>query len=384
MAKSKTSSTMAVVGLAVVTVFAATAIAQQSQSANSQGVPQRIDLSTLQRTGPGGDLENTLQATTQGAVASCPQETCSECLFLDSYNPNNTFDPNVPGSEVINTVQTVNALTSGQPYLLTIKGTVSYWGFSYYTAPIGNPALHPIYYSPAVPVGDQGDVSSDWEYLFAYPNNSHGNLFASGPVHIVFDGISLDNGATFVDLVPLGGQVYSSGHSYQYLIEGQGLQARFRVSDFGPHSDNYGVFKICIQKLNPCGSISDNTSTACVDTQGYWGSKPNVTWPAPYSRTATFFLSGQTWQQVLDSSVSASPGYYQLADQYIAAVLNQANGAPVPSGVMDTLNLANTWFGANGPSACTAAGSCGDQKSWASTLDSYNSGTYPGGPSHCS
>jgi hypothetical protein len=124
----------------------------------------------------------------------------------------------------------------------------------------------------------------------------------------------------------------------------------------------------------PCG---------CVYTQGYWDSKPNVVWPAPYSRDDTFFLSGQTWQGVLDTSVNVSQGYYQLAHQYIAAVLNQANGACVPQGVQDTLTLAYTWLSANGPNACTANGSCGLQKDWAATLDRYNNGVYPGGPSHC-
>jgi hypothetical protein len=103
----------------------------------------------------------------------------------------------------------------------------------------------------------QGLVGSDWEYLFAYPNMDHGDFLASTQIHIVFDGISLDNGATFVDLIPLGGQVYSSTHSYGYLVEGQGMQAKFQVADSGPHSDNYGRFKICLYKLKPvtrCGS----------------------------------------------------------------------------------------------------------------------------------
>lgn len=119
-----------------------------------------------------------------------------------------------------------------------------------------------------------------------------------------------------------------------------------------------------------------------VYTQGYWGSKPDVVWPASYSRDAIFFLSGLTWQQVMDTSVNVSQGYYQLAHQYIAAVLNQANGAYVPQGVQDTLNKASDWLTANGPSACTAKGSCGVQKDWAAVLDTYNNGEYPGGPPH--
>jgi hypothetical protein len=126
-----------------------------------------------------------------------------------------------------------------------------------------------------------------------------------------------------------------------------------------------------------------NEEKGCTFTQGYWGNKPDVVWPDGFDRNATFLLSGQTWQQVLDTPVNVSQGYYQLAHQFIAAVLNQANGASVPQGVQDTLNLADAWLDANGPSACTANGSCGTQKDWAATLDLYNNGLYPDGPPHC-
>lgn len=106
-------------------------------------------------------------------------------------------------------------------------------------------------------------------------------------------------------------------------------------------------------------------------------------WPAPYVRTDFFFLSAQTWQQVLDTPVNVSQGYYQLAHQYIAAVLNRANGAAVPDGVRDTLQLAESWLDTSVPAACTPKGSCGIQKDWAATLDLFNNGNYPGGPPHC-
>lgn len=121
----------------------------------------------------------------------------------------------------------------------------------------------------------------------------------------------------------------------------------------------------------------------CTYTQGYWGNKPDVTWPAAYSRTNPFFLASPvTWQGALDTSVAGGNGYYILAKQYIAAVLNVANGASVPSGVQDTLNQATAWFGLHYPSEC-GAGQCGVQKAWGGILDVYNNGKYPGGPGHC-
>lgn len=138
-------------------------------------------------------------------------------------------------------------------------------------------------------------------------------------------------------------------------------------------------------KFTYTGTVTPCTQTGggCAYTQGYWGSKPNVVWPSPYSRDAGFYLSGQTWQQVMDASVNSAPGYYQLAHQFIAASLNVANGAYVPTGISDTLALADAWFGSNVPANCSAAGSCGAQRDWAKVLDQYNNGQYAGGPPHC-
>lgn len=132
--------------------------------------------------------------------------------------------------------------------------------------------------------------------------------------------------------------------------------------------------------VKPCPQAGGG---GCAYTQGYWGSKPGVIWPSPYSRTASFYLSGQTWQQVMDTPVNTAPGYYQLAHQFIAATLNVANGASVPTGISATLQLADEWLNNNYPSSCTAAGSCGQQRDWAKVLDQYNNGLYLGGPPHC-
>jgi hypothetical protein len=142
----------------------------------------------------------------------------------------------------------------------------------------------------------------------------------------------------------------------------------------------------------------------CTYTQGYWENHPE-SWPDGFDPTDTFFLATKngactancggnpnddvyeqlpaTWMDVLEAPVNLSQGYYQLAHQYIAAVLNEANGASVPQGVQDTLDLAESWLEANGPSACPTGDSCGTQKDWAAVLDSYNNGLYPDGPPHC-
>jgi hypothetical protein len=133
-------------------------------------------------------------------------------------------------------------------------------------------------------------------------------------------------------------------------------------------------------EVKPCDSVDTG---GCSYTQGYWGSKPNVVWPSPYDRSAMFYLSGKTWQGVMDSPVKSAPGYYQLAQQYIAAVLNVANNASAPQGVTSTISSAAAWLTVTSPAACSTKGSCGVQKDWAATLAQYNEGSYPGGPKHC-
>ncbi len=121
----------------------------------------------------------------------------------------------------------------------------------------------------------------------------------------------------------------------------------------------------------------------CTRTQGYWKSKPGIIWPAPYSRTALFFSSGLTWQQILDTPPQGGNGYLILAHQYIAAELNRVKGASAPAGVQSVIDLARTYFqGGATPGNCGGA-ACGTQKTWAGILDTYNNGAYPGAPKHC-
>ncbi len=195
---------------------------------------------------------------------------------------------------------------------------------------------------------------------------------------------------TLVPSVISAGTTLTTATVYPYTYTGAALAGDIRnvaKITITNHSGNLGKAFGPEPKATYSGSNPPPpclvTGGGCTYTQGYWGNKPSVVWPSPFDRTALFYLSGQTWQGVMDTPVNVSQGYYQLAHQYIAAVLNQANGASVPQGVEDTLLLANAWLTANTPAACTAAGSCGTQKDWAATLDVYNNGNYPGGPPHC-
>ena len=125
----------------------------------------------------------------------------------------------------------------------------------------------------------------------------------------------------------------------------------------------------------------------CTYSQGYWGDKPGVIWPAGYDRNAPFFNSGLTWQNMLDASGGGN-GYYILARQYIAATLNIANGSCAPDGIFGAngiYNLATAWFNSvtTPELACPLNSACGTQKAWNTILKDYIIGDYPGSPGHC-
>jgi hypothetical protein len=88
----------------------------------------------------------------------------------------------------------------------------------------------------------------------------------------------------------------------------------------------------------------------CTLTHGYWKTH-SIYGPAPYDDTwamvdpngedSAFFDTGQSWYEVLwtqgqdDGNV-----YYVLAHDYMAAVLNELNGASVPGEVIDAMEHA--------------------------------------------
>lgn len=232
-------------------------------------------------------------------------------------------------------------------------------------------------YSGVISVWNEGAIDTLGFSLSDFVENKTGTTFLK----------AFDVPVTFSGQIPAG-TTQLTALTFPYSIDMAPLSGTIRNNatlTITNHSGHMGTPYGPNPKATYTGAIPPPACapTGCTYTQGYWGNKPGVVWPAPYSRDAVFFLSGQSWQQVMDTDVSVSQGYYQLAHQYIAAVLNMASSAPVPSGIQDTLNLATPWLTANAPSVCTTKGSCGTQKDWAATLDLYNNGIYPGGPSHC-
>ena len=132
-------------------------------------------------------------------------------------------------------------------------------------------------------------------------------------------------------------------------------------------------------------------ATGCTLTPGYWKTHSREG-PAPYDNTwallgplqedTPFFLSGQTYYQVLGTAPAGNV-YYILAHAYIAAQLNQLNGASIPADVLTAFNTATGLLSTKTPAQAAALkGAARNQ--WvtlATTLDNYNNGIT--GPGHC-
>jgi hypothetical protein len=134
-------------------------------------------------------------------------------------------------------------------------------------------------------------------------------------------------------------------------------------------------------------------SAGCTLTQGYWkthsiygpAAKPDATWNLVGGPNATFFLSGQTWLQVFNTSPAGGNPYYILAHQYEAAVLNQLKGAASTAAVDAAMARAKTFFNTYTPAQAGALSKSSSIRAAAvndgATLDDYNSGLI--GPGHC-
>ncbi len=159
-------------------------------------------------------------------------------------------------------------LDAGQPYLMTISGTYSFWTpTSWGTVCAGTPEASPQIPSPAT---TNGPVGVDPEYAFAVPSGS-GLCPGPTPVHVINLQISLDGGSTFTHLEPIISD-FNATHSYQYLVVGLGVPAAigFQLLD-GATTDNYGVLTATVEATD-AGAFATGGGTVDVDGgQGNFG-----------------------------------------------------------------------------------------------------------------
>lgn len=182
----------------------------------------------------------------------------------------------------------------------------------------------------------------------------------------------------------------------------------FRYSmTIGPYSEcgTYQVPNIAMAMANSTAAESESSwnitvevvdcSGGCSLTPGYWKTHSEKG-PAPYDDTwatlggadTPFYYSEQSWYEVLWTSPKGGNPYYILAHAYIAAVLNELNGAD--TGVIQAdLDAAEAYFDDPVMTPEYAGNLKGrnraireDMIAIAYRLDDYNNGRT--GPGHCS
>lgn len=140
-------------------------------------------------------------------------------------------------------------------------------------------------------------------------------------------------------------------------------------------------------------TITTTPDEGCTLTPGYWKThadptekKFDETWDElPNGPDTIFFLSGQSYIDVLNTDKSSGHAYYILAFQWIAAQLNQLAGASISGDAAAAFAAGEDLFETHTPATIGALS--GDDPlrqlfiSLAATLDDYNNGVI--GPGHC-
>jgi hypothetical protein len=164
-------------------------------------------------------------------------------------------------------------LDAGQPYLMTVSGTYSFWspitwgtwtGANATNVCAGTAEELPQTLSTAT---SNGIVGVDPEYFFALPS---GASLCPGPTpaHATNLQISLDGGSTFTHLEPINSD-FNAAHSYQYLVVGLGAPAAigFRLEDPRVSKDNYGVLMATVEAID-AGDDRDGDSFGLLGGDG--------------------------------------------------------------------------------------------------------------------
>lgn len=143
--------------------------------------------------------------------------------------------------------------------------------------------------------------------------------------------------------------------------------------------------------------LADVPCNGCTLTLGYWRTH-SIYGPAPTDDgwyaigdidgdgisegpDETFFKSGKTWLQILNTPTSGNQ-YLNLAKQYIAARLNLANGVVAPPASVSSAITSATAYFSSQPAGIPAGKITKTLIQAQSVLDQFNNGLI--GPGHCS
>ena len=185
-----------------------------------------------------------------------------------------------------------------------------------------------------------------------------------------------------------------------YYSDGTGTYVFNYQLQVGPYEfcDDYVVSNTACVQYNPlpgppcCVTYDLDVHVPCYDgctlTPGYWKTH-SIYGPAPYDDTwaqigedTSFYGNGLSWYTMLWTPPRGGNAYIILAHAYIAAYLNELNGASVPDEIASTMSHAVGLLSGYTMSSPLSRTVRRDFIATAGILDLYNNGYI--GPGHCS
>jgi hypothetical protein len=226
-------------------------------------------------------------------------------------------------------------------------------------------------------------VTEDWEVVSMWP------------VHLTIDGAIVDSQETGADGCYTWENLGPLTHPSYYDVEEDVLFGWVALTptgyDFAPPVSG-GFYTYTFINFREPG---------CALTFGYWKNHDwdsnhfDDTWDEIGEETE-FFDTGINWNDILDIPPSGGNAYYILAHQYIAAILNSKKADhPADTTLIEgalgqaeaLLDAYDTYDGGPYIPADGVLVSGDDDRalaiSIADTLDQFNNGVLPGGPTHC-
>jgi hypothetical protein len=225
------------------------------------------------------------------------------------------------------------------------------------------------------------------------------DVSGASPVFVFSDTTDINGLYEFDEIVPgvdyAVCEVLENGWFQSYPVGGSPLPAG--LYDCSQLGAEYGAVGYAITLTSGEEDLDNNfgnwVEEGCTFTQGYWkthsvegpAGPPDPGWEPPYGpgHDATFFLSGKTWLEVLQTPPKGGNAYYILAHQWIAAYLNMHkpdDPATMPADVYVVFLNAEDFFNTYAPDDDFSA--MRDRLiAWAELLTDYNEGLV--GPGHC-
>jgi hypothetical protein len=205
----------------------------------------------------------------------------------------------------------------------------------------------------------------DWSPTGPLPDGQNPGGFVNNSLTI----LSTTNVNVVVGSIPTGKGTITVSANKIDPAQNASFQIKF-VTTFG----HYIIINVVLE--------CPNITLGCTLSQGYWKNHPDV-WAVSGLTLGNRSYTNQQLLSILNTPVRGN-GLVSLSYQLIAAKLNAATGANVPTAVSTGISAADTQIGSLlVPPVGNGSLSTNSTRSLTALLDTYNNGLALDGPPHC-